>query len=369
MDIQDIAIRTALDEYIAGLELPSYAVPFEASPDFPMIRYAKGVNVVSGRKPMKYTGWHIGIEQSAELDSFFESMGVPVVRVKHLSGNEESYWQLDSIKGYILCKSVPSEYGPNSWQKTGIAHVWNEHKDSYSYGSQLQCLFFMKGLLELGYTQPLVLSFSRTVTEHFIQKVLRRQEAFLEAIKRDLRKHGKVANLASYAYWLTLAKSEEEATTKGGGSYCPPIMVVAPPLTVEYVQEHQADPAHLEIIESFVPMWDAWAQSASQRLMEPPRDNETRVAQQDCEAVSKHQERGEADPTIIISGQIPESSMLALYNAIWQAKQRGIRGGLFTEEAEWWTLLSEIGIAEFTQAHIGILNKAITALLDEAEAS
>lgn len=357
---QDITIRTAFDEYVAGLELPSYAVPFEASPDFPMIRYAKGVMVVSGKKPAKYTGWHIGIEQSAELDALFEEMGVPVVRVKHMGGNEESYWQLDSIKGYILCKSVPSEYGPDSWKKTGVCHVWNEQRDTYAYGSQLQCLFFMKGLLELGYEYPLVLSFSRTVTEHFIQKILRRQEAMLEAVKRAMLKRGKTVNLAFYAYWVELLKSEEEVATKGGGSYFPPVTTITPPLTAQYLAEHQALPEHLEIIESFVPQWDAWAEATSKLLLEPPRE--------DAKTQEETEENDASDKiTSINKDATIKAANDALYKAAMKARQKAFDAQLCKNDRDWLALCETANITEFNKPDdIRVINDLIKELMNKA---
>lgn len=261
-----------LDEYAATAELPECVAPVQPSLIFPHIRYAKGVLVVSGKKPTKYTGWHIQTEQSAELDALLESQSIQPVRVRHHSGNEETYWSLDTIKGYILCNAVPGSYGPLSWQ-TGIPYVWNQYAGTYAYGSQLQCLFFMKGLLELGYTQPLVLSFSRTVTEHFVNKVLRRQEALIEAIRKALRKRQKPAALGFYAYWLELSKGTEEVTTKGGGSYFPPMTAIPASLTADYVWEHQTPIEHLAIIESFLPTMLQWAEVTSRRLQEPSRVN------------------------------------------------------------------------------------------------
>ncbi len=262
---------TVLDDYAAAANLPEYAAPVQPSMSFPVIRYAKGVLVVSGKKPMKYTGWHIQTEQNAELDDLLEAQGIQAVRVRHLSGKEETYWSLDSIKGYILCTGVPVSYGPEVHQTTGIPYVWNDYKGTYVYGSQLQCLFYMKGLLELGYTEPLVLSFSRTVTEQFVNKVLRRQEALIETVKKALRKREKPANLGFYAYWVELVKGTEETTTKGGGSYFPPVTTIPAPLTPDYLREHQTPAEHKEIIEAFLPMLPAWAEATSARLQEPPR--------------------------------------------------------------------------------------------------
>lgn len=260
-----------IDDYGATADLPAFAAPIEPTLLFPMIRYAKGVTVVSGAKPIRYTGFHIQTEQSAELDALLEDQGVSSVRVRHQNGNEATYWQLDSIKGSILCTAIPSSYNPEAW-KSGMAYVWNTHRDTYAYGSQLQCLFFAKGLLEVGYAQPMVLSLSRTVTEHFTSRVLRRQEAMIATIKKALKNHGKPDELAFYAYWLELIKGEE-VTTKGGGSYFAPALTMPSPLTVEYIKTHETPREHLAIIESHLPILPQWAQAASARLLEPPREN------------------------------------------------------------------------------------------------
>jgi hypothetical protein len=269
-----------LDDYAQQADLPLYVAPITPSLNFPLIKYSKGVTVVSGIKPQKKTVFHIGIEQSAEIDTIFEGQGVPAVRVRHKNGNEESYWEFESIKGYILCTAVPDSYGPDAWRRTGIPYVWNEHRDTYNYGSQLQCLFFMKGLLEVGYTQPLVLTLSRTVTEHFVNKVLHRQAAMIEAVKKAMKKRGKSDEIAFYAYWLELVKSPEEVTTKGGGSYYPPITTIPGPLTVGYVKEHQAPLAHVTAVEAYLPVLAQWAEATSAKLLEPPRDNAAAAPEQ-----------------------------------------------------------------------------------------
>lgn len=268
-----------LEDYAASVDLPSYAAPVEPSYSFPLVLYAKGVTVVSGRKPYKHTGFLIETEQSAEVDSLFDSQGTPAVRVRHRSGTEGVYWQLETLKGYFLCKAVPDGYGPDVWEHSGIPYIWNPYKDTYVYGSQLQCLFFSQGLMQLGYTQPLVLTFSRTVTAHFVNKVLHRQEAFINAIKKALAKHGKPDALGIYAYWAELCKGEE-VTVKNGGSYFAPAIAMPSPLTVGYAKTHQTPPDHQAIIESFLPLLPTWAEATSTRLLAPPRDNGNGVATQ-----------------------------------------------------------------------------------------
>ena len=270
--------NTNLDEYAQQAELPVYAAPVEPSFSFPLVQYAKGVLIVSGRKQQKHTGFQIEMEQSAELDALLEGQS-NAVRVRHRNGTEGNYWQLETLKGYILCKAVPDGYGPQVWQHTGMAYVWNPYKDTYMYGSQLQCLFFSQGLLQLGYTQPLVLTFSRTVTEHFVNKVLRRQEAMLNAVKKALKRQDKPADLAFYAYWLEICKGEE-VTVKNGGSYFAPALAMPTPLTVGYVKSHQAPAEHLAIIEEFLPALPQWAEAASARLLQPPRDTNANAAEE-----------------------------------------------------------------------------------------
>ena len=261
-----------LEDYAAEAELPACAAPIEASLTFPLVQYAKGVLVVSGRKPQKYTGFQIETEQSTELDALFEAQGLTPVRVRHQNKKEGNYWQLPSIAGYILCKAIPDGYGPDVW-KTGIPYVWNNHKDTYMFGSQLQCIFFSSGLIKLGYTQPLVLTFSRTVTEHFVSKVLRRQEWMINAVKKALKRQNKPADhLAFYSYGMELVKGEE-VMTKDGGSYFAPAIAMPSPLTVAYVKRQQTPASHLAIIEEFLPALPQWAEAASFRLMQPPREN------------------------------------------------------------------------------------------------
>jgi hypothetical protein len=195
--------------------------------------------------------------------------------------------------------------------------------------------------------------------------VLRRQEAFLTAIKNALLKKGKSANLASYAYWLTLSPGKEEIG-EGTGAYLPPIMAIEPPLTRAYLIEHQIPSDHLEIIEGFVPLWDTWAQSASQRLQEPPRDTSEpqQIEGEEGAALAATQETKPAsDPTIIISSEVPERSMLAVYNAVWSAKQRGMRGGVVPDEEAWWDIFGKLEIAAFAQADIKPLNQIINDLI------
>jgi hypothetical protein len=362
----DIAVRSAFDEYCAGLELPEFAVPFEASPAYPVVQYSKGVLVVSGRKDMKYTGWHIAIEQSAELDGYFDKMGIPVVRVRHMNGSEGSYWQLDSITGYLLMKSVPLDHGADSWKQSGIACVWNDCKGTYVHGSQLQCLFFLKGLMDLGYTQPLTLTFSRTVTGQFISGVLRRQEALLDAITRALAKHGRVASLASYAYWVELLPSQEEFTTKKGASYFPPSTTIE--LTPDYVRTHQADPTHIATIEEFLPSWDGWCESASKMLLEPPRDNnrdaEAEATEPPKEAKLPDEKAAPPrDETITASND-------ALYRSALREKRRAMDARIIVDDYDWFSLLEICGFVEFKDPQdIVKLHKAIKARMAEQSAS
>jgi hypothetical protein len=279
-------VNTNLEDYAQQVELPPYAAPVEPSFSFPLVQYAKGVVVVSGRRPQKHTGFLIETEQSAEVDGLFEGQGMPTVRVRHRNGTEGVYWQLETLKSYILCKAVPDGYGPDVWERTGIAYVWNPYRDTYLFGSQLQCLLFSQGLLQLGYTQPLVLTLSRTVTTHFVNRVLRRHEAMINAIKKALKKHNKPDGIGFYGYWMELVKGEE-VTVKNGGSYFAPAIAMPSPLTVGYVREHQTPADHQAIIESFLPVLPQWAQEASARLVRPPREINDSVTQEEPEPLEE----------------------------------------------------------------------------------
>src|SRR5436305_916689 len=257
--------NTNLSDYAEQVELPEYAAPAQLTYNFPLVQYGKKVTVVSTRKPTTYTGFLIAVEQDPTLDGIFEEQGVNEVRIRHLNGTEDSYWQFDTIICYLLCTAVPTFYGPDSWQQTGVAYVWNEHQNAYTHGSQLQCMIFLKGLLDIGYNQPLVLTLSRTVTEHFMSKVMRRHEAMIAAVKNALKKQNKPNNLSFYAYWMEIIKSAEEVTLKNGGTYHPPALSMPLPLTVGFLKQHQTPRSHLEVIESYLPILPEWAQAARAR--------------------------------------------------------------------------------------------------------
>src|SRR6267154_1199728 len=71
---------TDLDGYAQQAKLPIYAAPVVPSLSFPLIQYAKGVTVVSGKKPTKMTSYMIETDQSAELDAIFEQWGASELR-------------------------------------------------------------------------------------------------------------------------------------------------------------------------------------------------------------------------------------------------------------------------------------------------
>src|SRR6266536_3914556 len=112
----------SIDNYAAAAELPPYAAPLQRSYSFPLLQYGNKVTIVSGRRPAAYTGFLIGTEQDATLSDLFEQGDASQVRIRHRNGTEDSYWQFDSIKGYILCHAIPIEYGPDAWQRTGVAY-------------------------------------------------------------------------------------------------------------------------------------------------------------------------------------------------------------------------------------------------------
>src|SRR5436305_4818450 len=117
-----------LDNYAAEADLPEYAAPVTPTYTYPLIQYGKKVTVVSTRKPTVSTSFLIATEQDATLDGILEQqLGASEVRIRHRNGSEDTYWQFDTIKCYMLCKAVPVFYGPDVWQKTGVAYVWNEH--------------------------------------------------------------------------------------------------------------------------------------------------------------------------------------------------------------------------------------------------
>ena len=94
----------------------------------------------------------------------------------------------------------------------------------------------------------------------------------INAVKKALKKHNKPADLAFYSYGMELVKGEE-VTVKNGGSYHAPAIAMPLPLTVAYVKAHQTPAEHLATIEEFLPALPQWAQAASLRLVQPPREN------------------------------------------------------------------------------------------------
>jgi hypothetical protein len=153
-----------------------------------------------------------------------------------------------------------------TWERYGVAFGWRP-KDGRMQ-SQLRCRVFVRELLEVGYTEPLLLTLKGTLTGDLIA-ALTRQYDVLDAVDAFRQQAGKPPlNPPFYACSIPLGPGAE--VTRGSGSaskeITPIVAQIPTPITKEYILARWIRPAWVPLVEGLLDDTRRWSEATSRLI-------------------------------------------------------------------------------------------------------
>lgn len=232
----------------------------------PLLQWASGLQT---KTRQIYAGWIVEAGNLADLDAAMDQAGFGQVTIKHGGGNLVTHWAIETATVFVVADGVQSigEMGQTP-DRYGIAFGWRRFEDSQRHQlrqqSRLRCRVFLRDLLMVGYTEPLLLTLKGTLTGDLIAALMRQYDV-LETAAEMRRQAGKSPELPLYAFSLPLRAGDD--VMRGNGSatkeITPMIAGVPTPIEKEYLLQHWIKRAWVPLIEGMLDQTIAWSVAES----------------------------------------------------------------------------------------------------------
>ena len=237
----------------------------------PLIQWATGLTTASRTI---YAGWLVETGKSSELDEAMEAARTEQLVIKHGTGSLVRHWAIPTAAMFIMADGVQSiAEMKHTRDRLGIAFGWRTLEGGRQQ-SVLRCRVFLRQLLEVGYTEPLLLTLKSTLTGDFLN-ALQVQFEVLEAIASFRVESNKPPmDLPFYACAIPIGPGEEVARGSNGQSrdISPPVAKIPNPVTKAYVQQQWIKRDWLHLIEGQIDDTIRWSIESSASISANERD-------------------------------------------------------------------------------------------------
>jgi hypothetical protein len=200
----------------------------------PLLQWATGLQTKDRRI---YAGWLAEAGKHDEFDGAMECAQFAQVTIKHGSGNYVTHWAIPVANMFVMAEGVQSiGEMKHTEDRYGIAFGWATLEGGRQQ-SQLRARVFLRELLELGYTEPLLLSCKSTLTGDIL-KAFGAQYPVLDAVDRFRAEDNKPPrNPPFYACSIPIGAGPEVARGSGGQTreIAPPVAGIPEAITREYI--------------------------------------------------------------------------------------------------------------------------------------
>lgn len=230
----------------------------------PLMQWATGLQTADRRL---YAGWLVPCQQSDTLDEALSVAGYEPVVIRHGNGNQIAHWAIEYANLFVLAEGVQSLVEmKHTSDRYGIAFGWKQLPDG-RWQSQLRFRAHLQELLQVGYTEPLLISVKSTLTSDLIT-ALTRQYAVLDAVDAIRREQGRPPMGAPfYACSIPIGPGEEvargSAQTK---AITPPVAKIPEVITRDYLKARWMRREWVGLIEGQLDATIAWSVAESCRI-------------------------------------------------------------------------------------------------------
>lgn len=230
----------------------------------PLLQWSTGLQTKERRI---YAGWLVEAGKLDALDQAMEQAGFSQITIKHGSGNLVTHWAVETANLFVIAEGVQSMAElKHSSERYGIAFGWRTLEGGRGQ-SVLRFRAFLHELLEIGFTEPLLVTAKSTLTGDVIT-ALTRQYDVLDAVDAFRAKSGKPPQHPPfYACSIPLGPGQEVARGSVQTKEITPVVARIPnPITREYILSHWIKRDWVSLIEGLLDQTVAWSVATSQLL-------------------------------------------------------------------------------------------------------
>lgn len=230
----------------------------------PLLQWSTGLQT---QQRNIYAGWLIQTGRVESLDAAMQTAGFQTVTIRHSGGNLVTHWAVETADLFIIAEGVQgtAEMGSSS-DRYGIAYAWRTLPDGRPQ-SVLKCRAFLRELLEVDYTEPLLASLKSTLTGDMLEALMRQYDV-LDAIDRLRIQQGqKPLHPPFYACSIPLGPGKE--VSRGGTQkkeIVPMVAHVPDPIDRPYLVSHYIRKAWVPLIENLLDVTIEWSVATSMQL-------------------------------------------------------------------------------------------------------
>lgn len=230
----------------------------------PLLQWSTGLQT---DKRTIYAGWLIETGRTEALDEVMRTAGYRTVTIRHGSGNTVTHWAVEVANLFVIAEGVQSIAEMKATRdRYGIAFGWRTLPDGRPQ-SALKFRVLLRDLLELGYTDPLLVSVKSTLTGDLLQ-ALTRQYDVLDAIDRERAAKGQPPlNPPFYACSIPLGPGSEVARGSAQKKEIVPMTAHVPtPVDRAYLVAHYIKRPWVALIEGVLDATIAWSITTSEQI-------------------------------------------------------------------------------------------------------
>ncbi len=231
----------------------------------PLLQWATGLQT---RDRRMYAGWLAECGRNADFDGAMQLAEFQTVTIKHGSGNYVEHWAVETANLFVIAEGVQSiGEMKQSAERYGIAFGWRTLGNGRPQ-SVLRARVLLRELLELGYTDPLLLSVKSTLTGDILA-ALQRQYEVLDAVDKIRAIGGKGPIMPPfYACSIPIGPGPEVSRGSGGQTreIAPPIAAIPQPVDRDHVVAHWIRKEWLPHIENRLDDTVRWSVQTSQMI-------------------------------------------------------------------------------------------------------
>jgi hypothetical protein len=230
----------------------------------PLLQWSTGLQTKERRI---YAGWLAEAGRLDELDAAMEQAGFKQITIKHGSGNMVTHWAVETANLYVVAEGVQSiaemKHTP---ERYGIAFGWRTLEGGRQQ-SVLRFRAFIKELLQVGFTEPLLVTAKSTLTGDLIAALMRQYDV-LDAVDVFRAQDKKPAlNPPFYACAIPLGPGQEVARGSVQTKEITPIVANIPtPITKEHIRAYWIKRDWVALIEGMLDETIAWSTTSSKLI-------------------------------------------------------------------------------------------------------
>lgn len=224
----------------------------------PLLQWATGLTTT---QRTIYAGWFVEAGKDGDLDDAMASAGYDTVTIKHGGGNLVQHWAVERAELFVLCDGVQTiPEMKQTEERFGVAFGWRTLDDGRAQ-SQFRARVLLRPLLDVGYTQPLLLSVKSTLTGDVLNALLRQYDVLDAAAAARADKGLPPLALPFYAFSLELAPGEAALRGSKGAQkeIVPPVAVLPSPISRDYLARHYIRKAWVAGVERLVAATIPWS--------------------------------------------------------------------------------------------------------------